>query len=299
MCEFIEKFEGYYLLNLDDLILIDDKEKKKIYFFKLKENKEPLKTEKKLEEEIKEKSCNNDEIKINKYIHFNEFFDEVQTIDINYTEILPLLYEPKYLVIGTDNHNITLWKNINLIYIKTLSFEIENNALALLEIKKTRGIVVCIKNKEKENEYLEDKNYMLNFYEYNETGDYIKKGNIQNLRSVYQLCMINDHLFAYKDISNMLKIIDATSYQIIKLIMLETRHFNLFRNKFGNIMVGLLYEIGDYSYTEFFKEYKFDNESINLIRKNTINGINPKCFAESDNNLIAFGTHNGQIFVLN
>ncbi len=300
MCEFIEKFEGYYLLNLDDLILIDDKEKKKIYFFKLKENKEPLKTEKKLEEEIKEKSCNNDEIKINKYIHFNEFFDEVQTIDINYTEILPLLYEPKYLVIGTDNHNITLWKNINLIYIKTLSFEIENNALALLEIKKTRGIVVCIKNKEKENEYLEeDKNYMLNFYEYNETGDYIKKGNIQNLRSVYQLCMINDHLFAYKDISNMLKIIDATSYQIIKLIMLETRHFNLFRNKFGNIMVGLLYEISDYSYTEFFKEYKFDNESINLIRKNTINGINPKCFAESDNNLIAFGTHNGQIFVLN
>ncbi len=169
-----------------------------------------------------------------------------------------------------------------------------------MEIKKTRGIVVCIKNKEKENEYLEeDKNYMLNFYEYNETGDYIKKGNIQNLRSVYQLCMINDHLFAYKDISNMLKIIDATSYQIIKLIMLETRHFNLFRNKFGNIMVGLLYEISDYSYTEFFKEYKFDNESINLIRKNTINGINPKCFAESDNNLIAFGTHNGQIFVLN
>ena len=299
MCEFIEKFEGYYLLNLDDLILIDDKEKKKIYFFKLKENKEPLKTEKKLEEEIKEKSCNNDEIKINKYIHFNEFFDEVQTIDINYTEILPLLYEPKYLVIGTDNHNITLWKNINLIYIKTLSFEIENNALALLEIKKTRGIVVCIKNKEKENEYLEDKNYMLNFYEYNETGDYIKKGNIQNLRSVYQLCMINDHLFAYKDISNMLKIIDATSYQIIKLIMLETRHFNLFRNKFGNIMVGLLYEISDYSYTEFFKEYKFDNESINLIRKNTIKGINPICFAESDNNLIAFGTHNGKIYVLN
>ena len=298
MCEFIEKFEGYYLLNLDDLILIDDKEKKKIYFFKLKENKEPLKTEKKLEEEIKEKSCNNDEIKINKYIHFNEFFDEVQTIDINYTEILPLLYEPKYLVIGTDNHNITLWKNINLIYIKTLSFEIENNALALLEIKKTKGIVACIINKEKENEYLE-KNYMLNFYEYNETGDYIKKGNIQNLRSVYQLCMINDHLFAYKDISNMLKIIDATSYQIIKLIMLETRHFNLFRNKFGNIMVGLLYEISDYSYTEFFKEYKFDNESINLIRKNTIKGINPICFAESDNNLIAFGTHNGKIYVLN
>jgi hypothetical protein len=81
--------------------------------------------------------------------------------------------------------------------------------------------------------------------------------------------------------------------------MLETRHFQLFRNKFGNIMVGLLYEMGDISYTEFFKEYKFDNESINLIRKNTIEGINPICFAESDNNLIAFGNHNGQIYVLN
>ena len=292
--KFLEKFKGYHLLNLDDLILIDNEEKKQIHFFKLKENKESLKTEKKLEEEIKEKLCFDDENKIN----FNEIFDEVQTIDINYTAILSLLYEPKYLVIGTDNHNITLWKNNNLKYTKTLSFELENNALALLEIKKTKGIVACIINKEKENEYLE-KNYMLNFYEYNETGDYIKKGNIQNLEKVYQLCMLNDHLFAYKDISNMLKIIDATSYQIIKLIILETRHFRLFRNKYGNIMVGLLYEMGDISYTEFFKEYKFDNESINLIRKNTIEGINPICFAESDNNLIAFGTHNGQIYVLN
>ena len=139
---------------------------------------------------------------------------------------------------------------------------------------------------------------MLNFYEYDEKGDYIKKGNIQNLRSVYHLCKINDNLIAYKDKTNMIKIIDVTLYQIIKVIILETSYFKLFRNKFGNIMVGLLYEIDDYSYTEFLKEYRFDNESVNLIRKNTINGINPECFAESDNNLIAFGTHNGQIYVL-
>ena len=91
-------------------------------------------------------------------------------------KILPLLYDPKYLVIGTDNHIITLWKNINFTYIKTLSIELENNALYLLEIKKTRGIVIaCIQNKEEENEYLKDKKCMLNFYEYDEKGDYIKK----------------------------------------------------------------------------------------------------------------------------
>jgi hypothetical protein len=84
MCEFIEKFEGYYLLNLDDLILIDDKEKKKIYFFKLKENKEPLKTEKKLEEEIKEAIKKSKEVKqktvSEKYYFAGQEFEEKKEI---------------------------------------------------------------------------------------------------------------------------------------------------------------------------------------------------------------------------
>ena len=117
--KFFDPFKGHYLLNLDDLILIDNKKKNQIYFFKLKENKETLGSDKKFEEEIKEKTCDDDKNEIYKYINFNEIFDEVQIIDINYMTILPLLYDPKYLVIGTDNH-IILYGKILILHILKL-----------------------------------------------------------------------------------------------------------------------------------------------------------------------------------
>ena len=68
-------------------------------------------------------------------------------------------------------------------------------------------------------------------------------------------------------------------------------------NKFGRIMISVLYEMNDISYNSFMKEYSFEND--NLIRKKTIKNIFLTCFAESENGLIIVGTENGNITIFN
>ena len=47
--------------------------------------------------------------------------------------------------------------------------------------------------------------------------------------------------------------------------MIKTRFYNLYLNKFGKIMFSILYEINDFSYNIFMKEYSFEDK--NLIKK--------------------------------
>ena len=103
--------------------------------------------------------------------------------------------------------------------------------------------------------------------------------------------MVNDKLL-YKDISNILKVIDINNYQIVDKILLETRHITIFNNKFGRLIVGLLYE-NDYWYIDVLKEYSYENKK--LIRHKTLKDINPWCMDEGGDNLIVFGTHIGHV----
>ena len=134
----------------------------------------------------------------------------------------------------------------------------------------------------------------LAFYDFDKMDTLVKKGSIQNLENIEQICIINDKFLVYKDISNMLKIIDIDTYQIVDKIMMETRHLTIFNNKFGRLLVGLLYD-KEYWYIDVFKEYSYEKEK--LIRKKTLKNVNPWCIAEGGDNLIAFGTHNGYVYI--
>ena len=80
---------------------------------------------------------------------------------------------------------------------------------------------------------------------------------------------------------------------LIFKVLLETRNITLFNNKFGRLIVGLIYDL-EYGYYDVLKEYSYEEGK--LIRYKTLKDINPWCIAEGGNNLIAFGTHNGHVY---
>ena len=276
-CEYLTKIKGDYLYNLNDLILIDDKEKKQIYIYKLKDN------------------INLDEL------YFKNIFDNIQTIDIKYNIILPLYKDENKLLITTGENTITLWKNENSKYVNTLSITIDTKIIMIKEIKPKRLAFVCRENKKKLEKNDDEDDYSYNkekdtlaFYDFDKMDTLVKKGSIQNLENIEQICIINDKFLVYKDISNMLKIIDIDTYQIVDKIMMETRHLTIFNNKFGRLLVGLLYD-KEYWYIDVFKEYSYEKDK--LIRKKTLKNVNPWCIAEGGDNLISFGTHNGYVYI--
>ena len=124
-CEYLTKIKGDYLYNLNDLILIDDKEKKQIYIYKLNDN------------------INLDEL------NFKNIFDNIQTIDIKYNIILPLYKDENKLLITTGENTITLWKNENSKYVNTLSITIDTKIIMIKEIKPKRLAFVCREKKKK------------------------------------------------------------------------------------------------------------------------------------------------------
>ena len=279
----LDNLDGNNLFNLDDIVLIDDRGKNQINLYKLKENI--------VLGNLIEK----------RYINLKEIFENMQTIDILYKQILPLSKNNNNLIIITEDGKVTLWKNENSKYIQALSIEIDQKIFFMKEIKLKSIVIVGQDKKAKEKEKKEEDDDFcsekskdnLTFYDFDNTNNLIKKGSVQNLEEVHQVCIINDKLI-FRDISNILKVVDINNYQIVDKIILETSNIAIFNNKFGRLIVLLLYEF-EYWYTEVLKEYSYENGK--LIRIKTLKDINILCMAEGGNNLIAFGTDNGHVYI--
>ena len=253
---FLLGVKGRFLFNINELILIDDQNEKKIYLYKL-----------------------TDKLSLEK----------IQTIDIDYSYILPLSNKNKDLMISTKNKSIVLFKNDNSKYTQTLTINLDKTVELLTEIESNHRFAVCCPMK--------DSGDVIDFYSFEKNENFIKKSTIENLNEVNQMIMLNNRVLAIRDVSNILKLVDVNTYAIFKKILIETRYYNMGINKFGRIMISVLYAMDDISYNSFMKEYSFENG--NLIRKKTIKNIFLTCFAESENGLIFVGTENGNITIFN
>jgi len=116
--------KGKYLFNLGDIVLIDDEEKNQINLYKLKENID-LKQE---------------------FIELKDIFENVQTIDILYSEVLPLHKDNNNLIIITKEEKVTFWKNENSKYIQTMSIKI-NQEVSLIKELNIKRLVIFGKEK--------------------------------------------------------------------------------------------------------------------------------------------------------
>ena len=264
--------KGKYLFNLGDKVLIDDEEKNQINLYKLKENID-----------LKQKLAG-----------LKDIFENVQTIDILYRKILPLYKENNNLIIITKEGKVTLWKNENSKYSQALSIEI-NQEVSLIEELKIKYLVIFGEEKVNGKDYYCFNNKCLAFYFFDNIGKLVKKGSIKNLQTINQLCLIDDKLI-YRDSSNMLKVVDINTYQIVDKIILETVFINISVNKFGRIIVRQIYESDEYFCFVVIKEYSYENGK--LIRHKTIKDIYSLCMAEGGN-LIAFGTLEGHAHIFN
>lgn len=253
---FLLDVKGKFLYNINELILIDDQNEKKIYLYKL-----------------------TDKLSLEK----------IQTIDIDYSYILPLSNKNKDLMISTKNKSIVLFKNDNSKYTQTLTINLDKTVELLTEIESNHRFAACCP--------IKDSGDVIDFYSFEKNENFIKKSTIENLNEVNQMIMLNNRVLAIRDVSNILKLVDVNTYAIFKKILIETRYYNMGINKFGRIMISVLYAMDDISYNSFMKEYSFEND--NLIRKKTIKNIFLTCFAESENGLIIVGTENGNITIFN
>ena len=254
---FLLNIEGSFLFNINELILIDDQNDKKIYLYKLNSN--------------------------------NLSLEKIQTIDIDYSYILPLSNQSKDLMITTKNKSIVLFKNDKSKYTQTLTINLGKKVVLLTEIEFNHSFAACCS--------IEDGCDVIDFYSFEKNENFIKKSSLENLKVVNEMIMINNRVLAIRDISNILKLVDTNTYNIFKKILIETSLYTLYINKFGRILISLLYEIDNISAITFMKEYSFEDD--NLIRNKIIKkNIVPTCFTESENNLIV-GTQGGHIIIFN
>ena len=217
----------------------------------------------------------------------------MQTIDILYSEVLPLHKDNNNLIIITKEEKVSFWKNENSKYIQTMSIKI-NQEVSLIKELNIKRLVIFGKEKENEKDYYSFKNNSLAFYFFDNIGNLVKKGSIPNLEEIYQLCLI-DYKLIFRDITNMLKVVDINTYQIVDKIIFETTFIDISVNKFGRLIVRQIYESEYYCFVAI-KEYSYENGK--LIRHKTIKDINPLCMAEGGN-LIAFGSQEGHVYIFN
>ena len=102
----------------------------------------------------------------------------MQTIDILYSEILPLHKDNNNLIIITKEEKVSFWKNENSKYIQTMSIKI-NQEISLIKELNIKRLVIFGKEKENEKDYYSFKNNSLAFYFFDNIGNLFKKGSIQ------------------------------------------------------------------------------------------------------------------------